>query len=176
MNTEHCLMKIKAFTDGSAINVGGKKGSREGGLGIVLILEDGTVKKFSRGVFKNTTSARMEIEAIIQTLHFIQPGNEIEIYSDNEYCVKTINEWLEGWIEKGILHKKANTDLWKRYYALERLHGKENIKANWVRGHNGTEYNEMADQLANKGRLSESVAAEDHQEWPGKFLKSNKNF
>lgn len=40
-----------------------------------------------------------------------------------------------------------NQDLWK---AIDELMGKQDIEFQWVKGHVGTKYNELCDQLAKK--------------------------
>lgn len=143
---------VTVYTDGSCNNKAKEKG---GGIGIVLLVND-WVRLISEGPYSEATSARMEILAVIRSIEMIQPNWNIEIYCDNEYVVKTINEWLESWISRGILHSKKNVDLWERYIkARDKIQG--DIKLIWVRGHDGNHWNEKVDKLANKGRLGEQV-------------------
>lgn len=147
---------IICYTDGSCDNKTGI-----GGFGVVL--RAGKVKKdYSEGSYTGTTSARMELLAVIRALELCNPGWQIIIHTDNQYVQKTIEVgWLTNWIRKGILDDKANPDLWKRFKErYDELGGRAYIKVKWVRGHNGNKYNELADELANKGRLM-GVTIED---------------
>lgn len=144
---------IAIHTDGSCDN---KKG--EGGFGIVF--RAGKHKKeYFEGSYRNTTSARMEIMAVIRAIELCNPGWEIVIHTDNQYVQKTVEfGWLQNWLNKGILEDKANPDLWLQFKkAYEEKGGKNFITIKWVKGHNGNKFNEVADELANKGRKSKRV-------------------
>ncbi len=71
------------------------------------------------------------------------------LYSDSKYVVQGINEWLKGWIKNGwkTASKKPvkNIELWQEFLEVSKPH---NIKAIWVKGHNGHEQNERCDTLA----------------------------
>jgi ribonuclease HI len=146
---------IIIHTDGSAHN---KVGARDGGLGVVIRFTDkaGIVhkKNFYEGQYVNTTSARMEIMAVIRALELIAPTKKykILIHSDNQYVVNTVEErWLDNWLSRG--QEKANMDLWRRFKTIYDLHGGSvHIKLQWIKGHAGHEFNEIADRLADKGR------------------------
>lgn len=142
---------VNIYTDGSADNLK----SREGGCGVVLRFRD-MEKDVFFGRYINTTSARMEILAVIKALEICEPGFDIVIHSDNQYVVNAANDWAWKW-EKTNFAGKKNEDLWKRFIELMTLkHDRDSVSFKWVKGHDGTELNELADQLANKGRLFKS--------------------
>lgn len=98
-----------------------------------------------------TTNNRMEIMGVLKAVEFALENKctEIEIISDSQYVVKGINEWSLNWKrnnwmkkDKGQWISVKNSDLWKE---LDRHRGKFSIR--WVRGHDGNEFNEVADQL-----------------------------
>jgi ribonuclease HI len=144
---------VRIWTDGSCNNR--QEPHPIGGIGIVLKYKD-HVKEISHGPYFNTTSARMEIQAVIHALKNTSPGFDYEIFIDNQYVQKTIMEWLDGWLQSGILHLKKNSDLWISFNKIRENHVKNGstIKAIWIRGHSGVPENELADKLANKGRKS----------------------
>lgn len=154
------MNNIIVFTDGSANN---KKGKRDGGLGVVIRYKDnqGIVHKkhYYEGQYINTSSARMEILAVIRALELIKPtqSHKIIIHSDNQYVVKTVMcGWLDNWIARG--QSKANMDLWHRFDQIYTKHGRIRfVELRWIKGHSGNKYNELADQLANQGRTSNNI-------------------
>lgn len=154
------MNEIIVYTDGSANN---KKTARDGGLGVVIRYTDtkGNIHKkdYCEGQFVNTSSARMEIMAVIRALELIKPTrkHKIIIHSDNQYVVKTVMcGWLENWLIKG--QHKANMDLWNRFNTIFRKHGGlSSVELRWIKGHAGHQYNELADQLANQGRKNKTL-------------------
>lgn len=151
---------ILVYTDGSCDN----KRAKEGGIGIVIRMldKDGILHKkdHSEGKYLNVTSARMEVMAIKRALELIQPTREhkIIIFSDNQYAVNTIEKgWLNKWIAN-CEHDRAHFDLWQSIKELIEKHGGSDVVSlKWVRGHNGHNENELADQLANEGRLNNEI-------------------
>jgi len=144
---------IQIYTDGS-------HWGNKGGYGIVMIFKDASgvnhIKKFSEGSYVDTTSNRMEMRAILHTLIHVKTGFKIDIYSDSEYCVKGMNEWLPNWLLDGTLQHRPNPDLWQKMWDELKRHeaAGSKVRFNWIRGHAGNTFNEMADSLAKKGRSS----------------------
>ncbi|AFM54811.1 Rnase H [Croceibacter phage P2559S] len=148
-------MLITVHTDGSSDNTTGL-----GSYGYVITAKHrgkNVMKKHSSKKYADTTNNRMELKAIIKALESIDVGHKIDIYSDSQYCVKGANEWLHGWLAKGKLHTKMNADLWERLLEAQEKHrqGGSTLNLTWVRGHNGNTFNEIADKLAEVGRLSQ---------------------
>jgi|JI9StandDraft_1071089.scaffolds.fasta_scaffold00044_114 ribonuclease HI len=148
--------KITIYTDGSAVNGTHDKG----GYGIVFI--NGSVRQFAGGQYSHTTSARMEVLAIVKALEKCKPGDIVTVYSDNEYAVNTLQKkWIFKWVDENFRGRK-NKDLWRSFYIqYQRLHCKVTLK--WIRGHDGNEYNEIADRLARIG--SKRVKIIKDQSW-----------
>ena len=102
---------------------------------------------------KFSTNNRMELTAVIEALEAIKSNKfEIEIYSDSKYVIDSISKgWLFNWVNKPNFAGKKNEDLWRRF--LKVYSNFNNIKFNWVKGHNGHIENERCDVLA----TSESI-------------------
>jgi len=89
--------------------------------------------------------------AVIRGLESLKRPCDVELFSDSEYVVKAITEWMGKWKsfgwKKSVNAKQPlkNADLWARLYELLQTH---EVKANWVRGHNGHLENERCDVLA----------------------------
>ena len=89
----------------------------------------------------------MELQAVLEGLKALQNVKEsldINLYSDSQYVVRAINEWLHGWIKKNV-KDKANVSMWQEYLELSQRH---QITAVHVKAHNGEYYNERCDKIA----------------------------
>jgi len=130
------------YSDGSSLG-------NPGAGGYCAILKYGSAQKIVKGAEANTTNNRMELKAVIEGLKAIKEPCEVVITSDSNYVVKAINEWLQNWIKKNFKGVK-NVDLWKEYLEIAKKH---DIKAIWVKAHNGHEENELCDTIAKQEAL-----------------------
>jgi len=141
---------IKIFTDGSST---GKVGP--GGWGYVVI-DSGIKVHEAYGGEDNTTNNRMEIQAVIEALRWMDDNYRFDhcatLYSDSQYVVNGINDWYDGWVIKMRLglKKVKNWDQWQTLGPLAKQFW--DLRIEWVRGHNGNEYNEYVDKLAKVGK------------------------
>ena len=121
-----------------------------GGWGALLIHE-GQEKELS-GAERHTTNNRMELTAAIRALEALKkPGTSARVYTDSQYVIKGIEEWVGGWKARGwrTADKKPvkNQDLWEQLDALAARHS---LEWHWVKGHSGVPGNERVDALANR--------------------------
>lgn len=137
------MKKVTIYTDGAC---SGNPGP--GGWGAVLVY-NGIEKELSGGEAE-TTNNRMELTAVITALGILKESCEVELVSDSKYVVDAIRlGWLQSWISRGW--RKAdkspvlNRDLWEK---LSEYLQKHKVSFNWVKGHEGHEYNERCDALA----------------------------
>ena len=135
--------RVEIFTDGAC---SGNPGA--GGWGAILRYKD--VEKELSGGEENTTNNRMELMAVIEALSALKKTCNISLYTDSQYVMKGITEWMEKWKLNGwrTAHKKQdvkNIDLWQR---LDELVGQHEIRWIWVKGHAGHAENERCDALA----------------------------
>ncbi len=97
----------------------------------------------------DTTNNRMELTAVIQGLRAINKASRVEIYSDSQYVLNGLREWMEDWKKRGwkTAAKKPvkNRELWEALDELKRVH---ELSFHWVKGHNEHPENERCDQLA----------------------------
>jgi ribonuclease HI len=99
-----------------------------------------------------TTNNRMELTAVIRALESLKKaGTSARVYTDSQYVIKGIEEWVGSWKARGwkTADKKPvkNQDLWERLDALAARHS---LEWHWVRGHSGIAGNERVDALANR--------------------------
>ncbi len=143
-------MKI-LWTDGSA-----NPNPGPGGFAVIEQLADGSGKPVALGGNQNTTNIRMEGSAMIAAIKYA--GNEgCEIHSDSEFWINVLTKWAPNWQAHGWCKATGeikNLDLVKELYELYQNHP---VKLVWVRGHIGTNLNELADAWANKARLGTKI-------------------
>ena len=135
----------KLWTDGSA--------SPNPGPGGFSVIED--KKPVAMGREDLTTNIRMEGSAILEALKVLA-GEEAEIWTDSEFWINVLTKWAPGWEKNGWKKKSGpikNLGLVKKVFKAYR---EANVKLVWVRGHNGTVENELADEWANKARENTS--------------------
>ena len=108
----------------------------------------GSVREDSGGE-RSTTNNRMELTAVIEGLEALSRSSSVDLYSDSQYVLNGLKDWMEGWKKKGwkTAAKKPvkNVELWQ---ALDHLKSKHEIRFHWVRGHAGHPENERCDELA----------------------------
>lgn len=131
------------FTDG-----GCQPNPGPGGWGYVHVV-DGSVISHDHGHEPDTTNNRMELTALIRAYSSLPADAEIEVFSDSELCVKTINLWAPQWEARGWRRSTgpiANLPLVQELLSLQRAHPKVQLK--WIKAHNGWLWNEYADSLS----------------------------
>lgn len=133
------------YTDGACTGNPGP-----GGWGAVLYFEDGSVYELG-GAQAETTNNRMEMQAAIASLELWRESGQaqpITLYSDSQYLIKGLTQWIKGWKKKGwkTASGKAvlNQDLW---LSLDQLNHPL-IRWEYVRGHQGVAGNERCDAIA----------------------------
>ncbi len=131
---------ITIYTDGAC-----KGNPGPGGYACIIRDEFGTHKTLSGGDVA-TTNNRMELMAAIVALESLEVKSSITLYSDSTYVIDGITKWIHGWYKSNWKNNSVkNIDLWKRLDSIAKQH---DMKWNWVKAHNGNEYNELVDQLA----------------------------
>ena len=133
------MKKIYLYSDGSSLG-------NPGPGGYCSILRYKNHEKIVKGAEPNTTNNRMELKAVIEALKLLKEPCIIELYSDSNYVVNAINDWLKNWIKKDFKNVK-NVDLWKEFLKYSKPH---KIEAFWVKGHSGHKENEICDKIAKK--------------------------
>ena len=131
------MKKIEIYTDGSSLG-------NPGPGGWCAILRYKEHEKILSGGEDNTTNNRMELTAVIRAIESLKEPCEINLYSDSNYVLKGISEWLPNWIEKKF-QKVKNPDLWKTFVEVSKNH---KIRTYWVKGHSGHKENEKCDMIA----------------------------
>lgn len=138
------ILMITIYTDGSS------RGNPGPGGWAAIILDEVRVAELG-GREDHTTNNRMELMGAIKALEFAGTLSQepIEIYTDSEYVMKGITEWIDGWQKRNwkTASKKPvlNQDLWREL--LVQVEGKD-IKWKYVAGHSGHAMNDRCDEIA----------------------------
>ncbi len=131
------------FTDGSA-----RPNPGPGGWGMVFV-QKGEVISQKHGHHPDTTNNRMELTALIEAFKHAPKDAVLDVYTDSELCVNTINIWAKNWEARGWKKKSGpikNLELVQELYHLQQE--KPGIKLQWIKAHNGWLWNEYADSLS----------------------------
>lgn len=147
---------LRVYVDGACKIVNGRQ---KGGVGVYFGPKD---KRNYSGPLEGQlqTNNRAEIMACIVALERVKKIDKnlkVEILSDSQYVVRSMNQWIKKWEVNGwrSASKKPvlNKDLLVRLKTLEReiVDDGKNIKWTWVKGHSGIIGNEEADKLASNG-------------------------
>ena len=135
-----------------------------GGWGTILSYTDSKGQLHTKEICGNdkfTTNNKMELTAVIEGFKLLKEKCYVTVVTDSSYVVDSINKhWIDSWIRNGW--KKSdksavkNVELWKELLKLLEGH---NVTFKWVKGHNGHEFNEKCDKLANQSMdiLEESL-------------------
>ncbi len=133
------------YTDGACTGNPGP-----GGWAVVVYFTDGSIYELG-GDEALTTNNRMEMQAAIAALKLLRAAKQsapVTLYTDSEYTIKGVTQWIKGWKKKGWKTAQnkdvLNKDLWE---ILDEL----NIQmVTWqhVRGHAGNIGNERCDAIA----------------------------
>lgn len=134
-HTEQAQM-IRVYTDGMC-----EPNPGNGGWGFIIL---SSLEIKMHGGKLDTTNNRMELMAVIKALEYFDSSENVLIFSDSMYVVDGFNSWMHKWKERGKSMK--NMDLWNRLLDLKKFHKK--VEAEWVKGHSGNKYNDIADELS----------------------------
>jgi len=134
------MAKFIVYTDGYY-----EMADRYGASALVILDQSKTQVLFERAAArhceydpeKKQRNNEQELGAILRALTVVPKGSQLVIYSDSQYAVKVLSgEWSA----------KSNLGLIDKFYELKRKN-QLRVELMWVRGHNGDQWNERADQL-----------------------------
>ena len=121
-----------------------------------MVIDNGIRVHEACGGEDNTTNNRMEIQAVIEALRWMDDNYRFDhcatLYSDSQYVVNGINDWYDGWVIKMRLglKKVKNWDQWQILGPLSKR--VPEYRFEWIKGHSNHEWNDYADNLAKSGK------------------------
>jgi len=138
------LPHVELYTDGAC---SGNPGP--GGWAYILKHPSSGIEKEASGGESSTTNNRMELMSVIEGLRSLERPCRVDLFSDSQYVVKGLAEWMDGWKKRGWKRGRnspvMNVELWKLLDELRKIHP---LKSHWVRGHNEHPENTRCDELA----------------------------
>ena len=151
---------IAIFTDGSCWT-----GDRIGGWAWVAV-DAYNGCDWDSGYWWDTTISQMELCAVSSAMAEMDNrygDQDLLIFSDSEYVVL-------GYNQRETRRRNTNHDFWSMVFCEASHH--RSVTLEHVRGHDGTEGNELADQLAGKARKEGQVYEERKYGEKGEYLKN----
>jgi len=159
LNVSKSQYDVVIYTDGSSNQV-------RAGYGVVFTQNDQMVSTFKGpiplDIYPTQTNNQSELYAILIAMKESRGYNKILIKSDSDYSIKSLTEWFHGWIKNSWKTSKG-TDVLNKELIMTILaeinwgHPNErSITFEHINAHCGIKFNELADRLANEGRLEHS--------------------
>src|SRR3990170_4514567 len=141
----HSGPQTGVFTDGCC-----EPNPGPGGWGVVKVV-NGQIAEERDGYEERTTNNGMELRALIEGYKMLSVQDDLPVFTDSELCVNTITKWAAKWARNGWARGKKraeikNLDLVRELYDLAESRPK--VKLQWIRGHEGSRWNEYADSLS----------------------------
>jgi len=144
VKSDQQLDTVLLYTDGAC---SGNPGP--GGWAFILKHPASAKEVEGVGAELETTNNRMELMAVIAGLEAVKRPCRVEIYSDSQYVLKGLEEWMDQWIRRGwrtaSKQPVKNQDLWEQLNVLRKTH---ELSFHWIRGHNEHPENERCDRMA----------------------------
>lgn len=134
--------EIEIYVDGCSLG-------NPGPGGWAALIKTKEEEKIISGGEPFATNNQMELKAVISALSYFKEPKKIKIYTDSEYVIKGITEWLPGWKKRNYLTSDGtpvkNKSLWEILEKLVKFH---QVKWEKVSAHSGHLYNEKVDKIA----------------------------
>lgn len=129
-------MRYTIYTDG-----GYSQMNDIGAFAYVMLDDKENVIKKNAWEIEKETNNRAELKAIIAGVHHLpMDATDVRIISDSQYALNTLS---------GKWQRKSNTDLFPIYDKIIKER-RLNVVYEWVRGHDGNQYNEMCDKMCSE--------------------------
>jgi ribonuclease HI len=139
---------IEIYTDGGC--VGNGKPEAIGAYAFIVVKDGEIIYEEAVRIEAPCTNNIAELTACIQALDYCHNAliKPINFYSDSNYVIRGINEWLDGWVRNNFKQgddTRPNAELWKQVVTL-RPHFRT-LNYIWVKGHDDNIYNNRCDEL-----------------------------
>lgn len=143
---------MRIYTDGSCNHT-----TKQGGWGVIICKDDGTIITEGSDSVPNTTNNRMELYAVIMAIRQFKPQRvrkTVTVVTDSRYVqtgIENYRDWLSRNMHTAGGSPVKNQDLWT--LLIQELRDKNLFMVvQKVEGHSGHPMNTRADRLARAAR------------------------
>ena len=138
---------LEIYTDGSCSPTPGR------GAWSVIVLLDRNRPLILSGAKRHTTNNEMELTGILRALEWLHDNEvrEANIKSDSQYALGCV-KWAFGWEKKDWKKKGGPIKNLSVVQQIHDLNKRMAIRWQWIRGHTGHRWNELADETAENAR------------------------
>ena len=151
---------VTIYADASCIRNGSIDSSA--GCGVVMLDHNRSEVKLASKYLGQITNQQAEILACTYALEQLRRYCRIEIVSDSKYLIDTM---------MGRNHMRANRTFWSRL--VKACYG-HHVSWQWVKGHSGVQFQEVADRLARAtARICCDVSADDMEQLGGLLYRGS---
>ena len=136
------MKSVKIYVDGSSLGNPGLSG-----WGAVYVY--GKKARAKSGPLGFCTNGRAEVEAAVHALEGLTEPCSIDMFSDSQYLVQSIENWMGNWMRNGW--RRADGKPVKNRDCLEMLSNlakQHELRVHWLKGHDGHRFQQQADSLA----------------------------
>ncbi|XP_034934461.1 ribonuclease H1-like [Chelonus insularis] len=141
---------IHIYTDGACRDNGRDNAT----AGIGVFIDDDHPENVSKAIpTSRQTNIAAEMLAVLEAVSIVRKYNlcNVIIYTDSEFIVKGVTEWMPDWIRRGWRTSSGHRPQYvNEFKTLDAAMKKWYIRLEYVQGHSGIYGNEMADRLARK--------------------------
>ena len=136
--TDDIIPDYICYTDGSCNNL---SPYGEGGAAYIILDSNGNhIKQNSKG-FLGVSNNKMELMAILSAVASVPAGSNLLVRTDSQYCIQVLTNKRNA-----DNFTRPNANVIRQYFVYAaRL---KSVRFEWVKGHDGNEYNELVDALA----------------------------
>jgi ribonuclease HI len=151
MNTPEFSGLVYIYADESCLgNQFGDRRNPGGAAGLIEVFDEkrGWIRRDYFVWEPDTTNQRMALRSGSEGLSSLSKPCNVVFYSDSNYLVRGMKEWVHAWARRGWKRKAGpieNLELWIALTDAARPH---TVEWRWVRGHAGHPKNEYANKLA----------------------------
>lgn len=126
-------------------------GSSKDNIGGYAVVTD-NIQYYGKVPFKICTNNKAELYAIKKALKLF--SGDLLIYSDSMYSINSLTIWYKNWEKNNFINSNKQPVKNKNLIiSIHNLMNNRKIELKHIKAHNGNKLNELADKLANKGRV-----------------------
>ena len=148
-NTSQVKQSVVVYADGSCSTI-----NRVGGWAAVMVNNNQIIARL-QGSELETTSCRMEAQAVLSACAWATETQSLLIYTDSVYVASGFNKWINNWELKNWRTSSGqqvlNQEYWKRLLLVKKL---DRVIIKWVAGAKAGYWHHQAHCLANYARKS----------------------